>query len=328
MTSVRRPSRKAQPIDAGLLETFLAVTEAGSLRAAAQRMKTTTSTLSRRLDLLERQLGARVLRRDARGIALTDAGALLHQRGPAAIEALVRLAEDARRGDDVPHGVLRVTAPLIVGAAHVAPIVGRLLRQFPDLSVDLDLSDELVDFPSSRFDAAIRSGVPADAAFVARTIAVGRMVTCASPIYLEERGRPRRPAELSRHECLNFGAFAPTREWCFVRRGRSERVAARIRGSFNAASSLIAAAVAGAGVIRLPEFVVAGLIRQGQLESLLDDSSDEKFTVYLIYRTGTPPAKLRVFIDAILEELPRHLQISPPSPARSIRQPGGTGRTE
>jgi DNA-binding transcriptional LysR family regulator len=321
MTSVRRPSRKAQPIDATLLETFLTVTEAGSLRAAAQLMKTTTSTLSRRLDLFERQLGARVLRRDARGIALTDAGALLRQRGPAAIEALVRLAEDARRGDDVPRGVLRVTAPLIIGAAHVAPIVGRLLRQFPDLSVDLDLSDALVDFPSSRFDAAIRSGVPADAAFVAKTISVGRMVTCASPIYLEERGRPRRPAELSRHECLNFGAFAPTREWRFVRRGRSERVAARIRGSFNAASSLIAAAVAGAGVIRLPEFVVAGLIRQGQLESLLDDSSDEKFTVSLIYRTGTPPAKLRVFIDAILEELPGRLQISPPSPARGIRQP-------
>jgi DNA-binding transcriptional LysR family regulator len=114
----------------------------------------------------------------------------------------------------------------------------------------------------------------------------------------------------------------------FLRRGRSERVAARIRGSFNAASALLAAAVAGAGVIRLPSFVVAELIRQGQLESLLDDSSDERFTVSLIYRTGTPPAKLRAFIDAILEELPRRLQISPPSPARSIRQAGGTGQIE
>jgi DNA-binding transcriptional LysR family regulator len=186
----------------------------------------------------------------------------------------------------------------------------------------MDLSDELVDFPSGRFDAAIRSGVPSDAAFVAKTISVGRMVTCASPLYLEERGRPRRLAELSRHDCLNFGAYAPTREWRFVRGGRSERVDARIRGSFNAASSLLAAAVAGAGVIRLPEFVVASLIRQGQLESLLDDSSDEAFTVSLIYRTGTPPAKLRVFIDAVLEELPGRLQISPPSPSRSVRQQG------
>ena len=80
-----------------------------------------------------------------------------------------------------------------------APIVGRLLRRFPDLDVDLDLSDELVDFPSSHFDAAIRSGVPANAPFVARTLSTGRMVTCASPVYLEEHGRPRRPAELSRH---------------------------------------------------------------------------------------------------------------------------------
>jgi DNA-binding transcriptional LysR family regulator len=315
MASVRRSSRKALPIDAALLDTFLTVTEAGSLRAAARRMKTTTSTLSRRLDLFERQLGARVLRRDARGIALTDAGALLRQRGPAVIDAFVRLAEDARRGDDVPHGVLRVTAPLIIGAAHIAPLVGRLLRRFPELDVDLDLSDELVDFPSSHFDAAIRSGVPADAAFVAKTISTGRMITCASPVYLEERGRPQRPAELTRHECLNFGVFATTREWRFVRRGLSERVDARIRGSFNAASSLLAAAVAGAGVIRLPEFAVAELIRQGQLESLLEDSSDEAFTVSLVYRTGTQPAKLRVFVEAVLEELPGRLQISPPSPA-------------
>jgi len=314
MVSIRRSSRKG-PIDAALLETFLTVTEVGSLRAAARRMKTTTSTLSRRLDLFERQLGARVLRRDARGIALTDAGALLRQRGPAVLDAFVRLAEDARRGDDVPHGVLRVTAPLIIGAAHVAPLVGRLLRRFPELDVDLDLSDELVDFPSSHFDAAIRSGVPADAAFVAKTISKGRMITCASPVYLEERGRPRRPAELTRHECLNFGVFATSREWRFVRRGLSERVDARIRGSFNAASSLLAAAVAGAGVIRLPEFAVAGLIRQGQLESLLDDFSDETFTVSLVYRTGTVPAKLRVFVEAVLEELPGRLQIAPPSPA-------------
>jgi DNA-binding transcriptional LysR family regulator len=312
MTSVRRSSRKAPPIDAALLETFLTVTEAGSLRAAARRMKTTTSTLSRRLDVFERQLGVRVLRRDARGIALTDAGALLRQRGPAVIDAFIRLAEDARRGDDVPRGVLRVTAPLIIGAAHVAPLVGRLLRRFPELDVDLDLSDELVDFTSSHFDAAIRSGVPADAAFVAKTISTARMITCASPAYLEERGRPRRPAELTRHECLNFGVFATTREWRFVRRGLSERVDARIRGSFNAASSLLAAAAAGAGVIRLPEFAVAGLIQQGQLESLLDDSSDETFTVFLVYRTGTPPAKLRVFIEAVLEELPGRLQIAPP----------------
>ena len=314
MTSVRRPSRKTRPIDAALLETFLAVAEMGSLRAAARRMKTTTSTLSRRVDLLESQLGARVLRRDGRGVVLTDAGALLRQRSPAVIDALVRLGEDARRGDDVPRGVIRVTAPLIIGASYVAPIVGRLLRRFPDLDVDLDLSDELVDFPSSHFDAAIRSGVPTDAAFVAKTLSTGRMVTCASPIYLEERGRPQRVSELSRHECLNFGAFSTTREWRFARRGRIQRVEARIRGSFNNSPSLLAAALAGAGVIRLPEFVVAELIRQGQLESILDDCSDETFTVSLIYRTGTPAAKLRVFVEAVLDELPARLQIHPPSP--------------
>jgi DNA-binding transcriptional LysR family regulator len=313
MTSVRRIPRKAQFLDAALLETFLTVAELGSLRAAARRMKTTTSTVSRRIDLLERQLGARVLRRDGRGVAPTDAGRLLLQRGPAVVDALVRLCEDARRGDDVPRGVLRITAPLIIGAAHVAPIVGRLLRRFPELDVDLNLSDELVDFPSSHFDAAIRSGVPVDAPFVARTLATGRMVACASPSYLEERGRPRRPAELSRHECLNFGAFAATREWRFVRRGRSERIDARIRGSFNNSASLLAAALAGAGVIRLPEFVVAELIRQGQLESLLDDYSDETFTVSLIYRTGAPAARLRVFVDAVLDDLPGRLQIRPPS---------------
>lgn len=309
MTSARRPSRKPKPIDPALLETFLNVAELGSLRAAARRMKTTTSTLSRRVDLLEAQLGAKVLRRDGRGVTLTDAGALLRQRGPALIDALVRLSEDARRGDDVPRGVLRVTAPLIIGANYVAPVVGRLLRKYPDLSVDLDLSDELADFPSSHFDAAIRSGVPADAAFVARTLATGRMVICASPIYLEERGRPQRPAELTRHECLNFGAFSSSREWRFVRRGHVQRVAARIRGSFNDSAALIAAALAGAGVIRLPEFVVAGLIQQGQLESLLDGCSDETFTVSLVYRTGAHSAKLRVFIDAIVDELPGRLQI-------------------
>jgi len=201
---------------------------------------------------------------------------------------------------------------LIIGAAHVAPVVGRLLRRFRDLDVDLDLSDEVVEFPSSHFDAAIRSGVPADAAFVARTLATGRLVTCASPIYLEERGRPQRPAELSRHECLHFGAFSTTREWRFVRRGQIQRIEARIRGSFNNSASLLAAALAGAGVIRLPEFAVAGLIRQGQLESLLDDFSDEAFTVSLVYRTGTLAAKLRVFVDAVLDELPGRLQIHPP----------------
>jgi DNA-binding transcriptional LysR family regulator len=326
MTSVRQPTRKAERIDPGLLETFLIVTELGSLRAAARRMKTSTSTLSRRLDAFERQLGARLLRRDAHGIALTDAGALLRQRGPALIDALAQLAEDARRGDEVPRGVLRVTAPLIIGAAHVAPIVGRLLRRFPELNVDLDLSDEIVDFLASHFDAAIRSGVPADAAFVARTISIGRMVTCAAPSYLEEQGRPRRPSDLGRHECLNFGPFAPTRQWRFVRRGQGERVDARVRGSFNASSSLLAAAVAGAGVIRLPEFAVAEQIRLGLLESVLDDASDEKVTVSVVYRTGNAPAKLRVFVDTILEELPGRLQITPLAPARGSRLPAGTRR--
>jgi DNA-binding transcriptional LysR family regulator len=201
---------------------------------------------------------------------------------------------------------------LIIGAAYVAPIAAGLLRRFPDLDVDLDLSDELVEFPSSHFDAAIRSGVPSDAPFVAKTLARGRMVTCASPTYLEAHGRPRRPADLGRHECLNFGAYASTREWRFVRRGRSERVPARIRGSFNNSAALLAAAVAGAGVIRLPEFVVAEHIQQGRLESLLDDCSDETFVVSLIYRTGALAPKLRVFVDAVLEELPGRLQIRPP----------------
>lgn len=284
------------------LEVFAKVAATGSFSAAGRALGLSQTMVTKHIAALEAHLGVKLFHRTTRKLSITDAGRN-YLESAERILADVEAADSAVAADRIEaKGLLRLSAPVSFGARQIAPLLPEFAQRFPEVSVELGLNDRLVDLAEEGWDLAIRIGSLADSSLIARRIAPCRTVLCASPAYLKARGTPRTLANLADHNCLGYtlSRLAGADRWAFGTRGDvSVNVAGNLRA--NNGDALLAAAVAGQGVIYQPTFVAADALRAGTLVAItLDHAAIEFAGIYAVYPPDRhPPAKLRAFIDFI-----------------------------
>ncbi len=284
------------------LEVFAKAAAAGSFSAAGRALGMSQTMVTKHMAALEARLGVKLFHRSTRKLSITDAGRS-YLESSERILAEIDAADSAVAADRIePKGLLRLSAPVSFGARQIAPLMPEFARRFPLVTVELGLNDRLVDLADEGWDLAIRIGSLADSSLIARRIAPCRTVLCAAPAYLATRGTPHTVASLAEHNCLGYtlSRLAGADRWAFGARGE---VTAQVSGNLRAnnGDALLAAAVAGQGVIYQPSFVVAEQLRAGTLVSIaLDQPTFEFAGIYAVYLPDRhPAAKLRAFIDFI-----------------------------
>jgi len=203
------------------LATFVRVVDAGSLSGAARSLPSSLTAVSRQISALERHFGTKLLHRTTRRLALTDDGRMLYERAKAILGEF-RQVEAALTGDHEPSGRLRIAAPTLIGRLLLAPVLAEFLRRYPAVSIDLQLVDRSVDMIEEDIHLALRVGHLPDSDLIARKLGDIQMIVCASPTYLERRGVPHTPAELSAHDCLAFSEMPGAAEWRFRQDAKSK----------------------------------------------------------------------------------------------------------
>ena len=277
---------------------FIKVVDAKSFTAAADRLNLSKSVVSRRIADLENRLGARLLNRTTRKLSLTEVGQAFFER---CTRILSDLDEAERAVADLhaaPRGRLRVNAPLSFGLLHLAGAVAEFMERYPAIEVDIDLNDRYVDLFDEGYDVAVRIGRLRDSSLIARRLAPNRRVVCASPAYIEAHGAPRVPEDLAQHRCLLYTNVPTAEQWQFKVDGETRVV--RVNGCLRANNGdiLLAAAIAGHGVVVAPTFMCGEALASGDLRCLLSDYTFSDSAVHAVYpqnRHLSP--KVRAFVD-------------------------------
>jgi DNA-binding transcriptional LysR family regulator len=274
---------------------FVRVAETGAFARAAERMGMSKSIVSRRVARLEQRLGAKLLTRSAQGAQPTDVGQAYFERASNILAELDAAQEVVADAVTQIAGPIRITAPLSFGTMYLAPVLADFAQMHPRIELDVALDDKVVDLVAGGFDLAVRIGNLADSSLIARRIAPVRRVLLASPAYLEQRGRPAHPRELSGHELL-FYTYED--RWRFRVGNRWEPVRGRTRLRANNGELLRGAASAGLGICMLPSFIAAPAIEAGQLEVLLRDFPLEEGALHAVMPPGrATTARVRALVD-------------------------------
>lgn len=290
------------------MRVFVTVAEGPSLSAAARRLGAPVASLSRKLTALETHLGARLLSRSTRKMALTEAG----ERYVAECRRILEALDDADRGvaagAHAVSGSLAVTAPVAFGRIHVVPIVAELMRAQPALRVQLTLADRVAEMIGEGVDVAVRIAELPDSSLQARRVGSVARILCASPAYLRERGTPETPGALVAHDCIAAAnAIAATR-WSFgtheKRTDRSHSVEVRPRLTVSTAEAAVDAASAGLGITRVYSYQAAAAISQGRLVRVLERFEPAVVPVHVIHGEGrSPRPKVRAFVQLAVSRL-------------------------
>ncbi|HMB59602.1 MAG TPA: LysR family transcriptional regulator, partial [Xanthomonadales bacterium] len=248
------------------MEVFLAAVETGSLSAAGRKLGMPLPTVSRKISELEAHLGARLLHRSTRMLALSDAG----RDYLAACRRILEEVDEAERAAageySTPRGDLVITAPIVFGRLHVLPLINEFLKGYPEVNVRLSLRDQIINLLDEHVDLAVRIGHLPDSALIARRLGVIRRVVCGSPDYLARRGTPGTPDELGDHCCVSFDALTGPDTWVFDVDGARVSVPIRSRLSVNTAEAAIDAATAGVGLTRVLSYQVVAAEQAGLLK--------------------------------------------------------------
>jgi DNA-binding transcriptional LysR family regulator len=207
-----------------------------------------------------------------------------------------------------PRGELAVTAPIMFGKLHIAPIVHEFLAAYPDVSVRLILLDGVIDLVEAHVDVALRIGHLPDSALVARRLGDVRWLFCASPEYLDRRGKPDHPLAIAGHDCIAFEGLQRLRDWPFVEDGKARSIALQPRFSVNTADAVIDATSAGLGISRVMSYQAADVINRGRVSPILAPFWTPPIPVHLVYgQRQQQPLKLRAFLDFVTPRLQRCL---------------------
>ncbi len=286
------------------MSILIAVVDAGSLSAAARVLDMPLATVSRKLAELETHLKTRLLHRSTRQLSLTEAG-ISYVAACRRILEEIGEAERAATGEYAsPKGELLVTVPVAFGRLHVVPVVAEFLAQYPEISVNLMLTDRVVHLMDEHADAAIRIGELPDSMLMATRVGTVRRVICASPAYLAAHGVPARPQDLAGHACVTFEVLASMRAWVFGSGKAELSVPVQSRLTVNTAEAAIAAATVGVGLIRVLSYQVADAVREQALRVVLEEFESAPLPVSLVHTGQAPlPLKLRAFLDFVTPRL-------------------------
>ena len=293
--------------DMEAMAIFAKVVETHGITAAAVDLGLSPPTISKAITRLEKRLGSRLFNRTSRRLVLTDAGHDLADRA-ARLLADAEAAESALVAQSAsPRGTVRLAAPMSFGVREVAPILPEFLTRYPDVSIDLHLSDALVDVIGDGFDLALRIGELADSSLLARRLAPVPGVIVAAPAYLDRRGRPAHPSELTGHDCFGY-AYLRTRDTWQFSNDVGEQVSVRPSGPLrvNNGDAMLPAVIAGLGVAALPAFLAREALEDGQLEQILLDWRATRSSLYLVTPPAGPrPVRVQVLADFLAGRLSR-----------------------
>lgn len=287
------------------LALFVLIVEKGGLSAAGREVGLSPTSVSERLNALERHYGATLLTRTTRAISLTDEGRLVLDGARRLLAEAEEVRSAVKLGTERVSGVIRLSAPMDLGRNRIVPIVDDFLAANPGVSIDLTLTDGYTDLAGQGIDFAIRYGALADSTLRVRKLSVGRRVVCASPCYLQEHGTPLHPTELSRHECLlmRFGATIH-REWAFKADGRSLKVSLAGRRVANDGEQVRRWCLAGHG-LSIKSFVdVRDDLAEGRLVEVLQAFSLPGVDLQIVYPSGhAVPRRVQRLMDDIAVRL-------------------------
>jgi len=288
---------------------FLAVADRRSFVAAARGLRRSPQAITRAVAALEERLGARLLNRTTRSVSVTGEGERYLERGRRVLAELDALESAADAGAPLA-GRLSLTAPVLFGQLHVAPLVCAFLDQHPGVAGRLLLVDRVVSLAEEGVDLAVRIGPLPDSSLRARVVGHVRWVVCASPAYLARAGVPRTPEALVRHTCVTFDAGSPlTDQWMFPRAGgRERRVALRPRLIVNTAQAGIDAAVAGVGIVRALSYQVDRALADRKLRLVLEAFASPPVPIHFVQLPGVPNRLASAFADFAAERLRHRLQ--------------------
>lgn len=294
------------------MSAFVAVVEAGGFSAASRRLGTPLTTVSRKVADLEEHLRVRLLIRTTRRVALTDTGQMFFQRCRKLLDELGESERLASGEYQAPRGELTVSAPLALGRLHLAPIIAEFLAVYPEIDVDLRLSDRIANIVEDGIDVAVRVGQLPDSRLRALKVGSIRHVVCASPSYLSRRGTPSKPSDLVAHDCVTFTGLEGAREWTFRSGRKVERLTVRSRLAVDTAEAAADATCAGIGITRLLCYQVSGAVLDGHLKLLLRKYEPSPLPVSLVSADARlMPQKLKAFMDFVSPRLKARLIFSP-----------------
>ena len=289
------------------MQAFVTVADLRGFAPAARKLGMSPSGVTRLIAALEERLGARLLQRTTRQVALTDAGARYLERARRILSD-VEEAESAAEGERTrPGGRLVVSAPNGFGRLHVSPVVSAYLQRYPEVSADLRLSDRMINLVEEGVDLAVRIGHLPDSTLVARHVGEMRRIVVASRDYLKRRGEPRTPEAIAGHDTIHFGAMSAEPEWRFVADGREIRISSTPRFASNSADAAIQYAEAGGGLTRVLAYQAAESLKAGRLKIVLAPFAPPALPIHIVYPTSRLlSAKVRTFIDLVIETTEWH----------------------
>jgi DNA-binding transcriptional LysR family regulator len=300
-TSEATQTRAFNDLHADELTALLAVATEGSFVAAARFLERDPTIISKRIASLEQRVGVRLLQRTTRQVRLTEAGTRLAERVKLAQSIILEAEAEASTEALELRGTLRLAFPAALGRMWLAPLIPEFLKRYPALQLDIDYSERYTDLIGEGFDAAIRIGVLSDSRLVAKRLAGHRRVLAASPGYLRDCGNPRKPQDLSDHNCLEFASLASYPEWRLTNGKRSQTVRARGNVRSNDSVALLEAARAGVGIIGAGEWLTTRDIESGKLVHVLPDwSFGTDGAVHLVRPSVKYPlGRTQAFVDWI-----------------------------
>ncbi len=289
----------------GEMEVFVRVVELGGFSAAARALAMTPSAVSKLVARLEARLGARMLNRSTRQVQLTPEGRVFYERS---VRVLADIAE-AERGasaNDHPRGHLSVNANVPFGEAALLPLLPAFLARYPEITVDIVLTDEVIDLIEHRTDVAVRAGPLKNSSLVARKLGATRKAIFGSPAYLAKHGVPRTPGDLARHNCLGFNRSLSLNGWPLLQDGQLVSLPAQGNARISDGASLQRLAVAGVGLARLALFHCRDDIAAGRLVPVLEAFNPgdlEEIHAVFLGHGGWLPARVRAFLDFLVENV-------------------------
>jgi len=292
------------------IKTVIAVVETGSFTAASERLGMSKALVSKYIGEVEDSLGVRLLNRSTRRLALTEAGQRYYDSALPLLEEFEEMVDSVTGEQSSPRGLLRISVPVTFGEMSLAPLIPKFLNQYPDIGVDLQLSDKMIDMLEEGIDVVIRIGSVDDSSLIAKHIQTLPLVLCASPEYIKSHGRPKLPEELAQHQCIVDSNFRIGKHWpiiCPNNITTSVEVNSRIMA--NSPRAVKEIALAGGGIGMIPRFIVQDSLDDGRLEEILPTYRTLEFGLFAIYpHRRYLSRKVRCFIDFLVAEFAEHSQ--------------------
>lgn len=286
------------------LRAFTQVVTSGGFAAAARQMGVSRSAINKLVIQLENDLGVQLLHRSTRRVSPTESGLAFYERCVAILADLEEAEQSIAQLHDEPKGRLRVNAPMSFGTMHLAPAIAEFLQQYPDLQVQLTLSDRFIDPLEEGFDVTLRiAKTPETASLIHQKLAPAPRVLCATPTYLKKYGVPTHPTELRHHSCLHYGHFATSNQWTLTGPDGEWTVAVHGALCSNNGEVLRETLLKDLGIALLPTFIIGTELQQGTIQTVLTDYHPPEISIYLLYPVNRHlSTKIRLFVTFLQEK--------------------------